>query len=1028
MIPPVLIAGIIQDGFKWIVKNLLLALVEALFEIVAWFVAGGPTRSLLLLDPNRKHNMASDNMMPGLEQIYSDMVPVFFAGLSLVILASLLARMFFPNSEQTDLQKLSQRVIAAIFVVILGQWIWWGIFEAYYAVGNAVWLAGGDMAPAVETASAGTFIGVVAMLAIMVYFSSTIIMTVLLFWVILAMRLVFIGVVYAFTPIWMLLWVPQGGIGKYTNQITGIVFSMGSLLLVLGILLAALFSVGSVMGSFGDDVFDTGSSGELPGGGEFSNADVPRETQGHEFDFADQPDRAAGEPRGQFSSNPIESALLSVVGELMPIMMWLGSVWIGMGAIVTVVGRFAMAGMNGGGGGGSGDSSDGSLGGKLKGVGKKLGGGLRQKSGEWMEKGGQKGQDWFGSGAGSSTAGTSQSGSVGGGVGGNGQTGSTSGGAQTTTASVSQGQLENPDSGNGTFENGGGESVPEGGETTDNEDTVIEWGDGEDAQDGEDTDIEWGDGEDAQDSDGGLPDDPPEELPENHSPEMSERTQIPDEEGGSSMEEEPSASSAPDSSTQTKSAQSEGSTQQQARQQAQNAQQERDGNLADNVFGAMEKGGRTMQEGSVTGAASKAKDKMGEWNRKLKGEADDGPDAMEDIDDEDIASMDEVDANTEDELRMDGLTDEDVRDLTHGEVDSVEDFEFEDASYVNKHDFETDDVDKLDGFEAEDIEQLEEEVKHDDWETAKDIQETRNDLKQRGYNDSDLRQMDQEELHDKRVEEMQENLKEDGLTDKHVKDMDGTDARKVDTLSESELSYLEEQQSLGPHNPDKGKLQKAYSYTAGTTDAVTNAGQIYLQGARIGGSEGLEHIAEKADESERLSMNRYSLEGHGAADVGQSGAENATDVSLNQVDNIQTPDPDSDEDAQYVNLGSEDEELVWKSDGKDAVETTFGDEGHRMQVGYLKNSDGERHEAVRFYNEDEGEAPIQDGQQIESIKGASVREYPNEGYQSGSQEDPSFTVHETKKREHASDSADMESPGDYDQVEITRNTDVITEN
>jgi len=326
------IQSAVKGAFEWAITNFT----NGLFDVINYFVAGEITQNLLLLDTG-SHNLASASTYPGLAEVYSSLTAVYFATLALSIISTALTRMFFPNNPRTSFVRLGERYLVATLVVgAFGPLIWHGIFEVHHAVGQAIWESGGGSGFEFRlqdemfdtTSSIASLIGVAM---ILIYVGSSVILTILGFWIVLGIRVVILATAYALTPVWLALWAPDVGIGKYANLASQAFYGFVVVLLFLGLLIATILSTGGALidqqGTVSDTVIQTST----------------------------QPADDQSSVTGQFQSPTHVSD--SPLNFVFPIFVWAGSIWVAIMATLGLLGGVLSSGV-GGGSAGAGQTED----------------------------------------------------------------------------------------------------------------------------------------------------------------------------------------------------------------------------------------------------------------------------------------------------------------------------------------------------------------------------------------------------------------------------------------------------------------------------------------------------------------------------------------------------------------------------------------------------------------------------------------------------------------------------------------------
>jgi hypothetical protein len=773
------------------------ALIDAMINLLSWLASRGITQKLLLFEADSR-NPASEQYFSGLNQMYHELLAVFWLGISVVILLDVISRVLLSTGREGSMQGLARRSLVAAIVATAGEWIWFAIFELQTAVGAFIFANGASLRLYLGDSLAFTgsgLVGTITLAAVIYYVGTGLVAIILIFWLILIVRLLFLCTVFVLTPILALMTIPQDGLGGYMNQAARITMTIAVVMLMFGVIIAAVLASGGalikgeVIDNFGQASSDkTISSPD----GEFSGLEKKSDLRTGEFSHEQNP----------------QSGIISF---LEPIIYYGATLWVAIFGTVAIFGGFAQ-GMGAGG---------------LSFMAISSAGKLMQSSGRRMQQA-------------ADVANTAKN------IGRSDDTPTTGG---TSGSDGSSGDGWNSDV-TMPEENGSGE---------------FSFGEGQ-----------TGTGGDGGGSEGGSP--TPEEAAETAGQTAGAAAGAAGD--GANKAAQQLSGSKPEGSSTIASTDQTGSSEDMdvdadtvgEETGDDDPVEELNEELEDNAGGVE---GFLRQEGERLEAAGEYVEEEGgvmgvleNADRRLRGYSDDdGDEPMEGLTDEDVESMDEVDADTVDELKKQDLEDKHVQQLTRGDVDSVEDFDFdEDGHYIDEYGNKTDRVHEdtgamkeFDSDEVQDIEDLKEEVRHDDWETAKEIQERRNDLKQRGYTDDDVQDMTLDKLKDTRKDEMRENLRDDGLEDEDVHEMEGTYVHQVDSLNEEELDHLEKQRDLGPHNPDKSGFNKAYGAASTTMQKAASPFTAYAQAMRLGGVDGIAHMYDAARQASLFDDHEYQV-------------------------------------------------------------------------------------------------------------------------------------------------------------------------
>jgi hypothetical protein len=324
---------VIPKALRWAMKNVFSTLAEALINVVMWFVAGDLTRLLLLLHEDSA-NPAAPDVFPQLNTLYDTLVPVFFLLVVLGVVSTASTAMVFSGS--VSVARMSERYLVAIIgVVIVGPLLWRGVFAVHNAVGTAIWAAGGGSGFqfALDSDVMGGTQSVVATITlglVLLFVSSSILISVLLFYIMLGARLVILALTYALTPIIGGLWASDVGVLKYGAFSMGLLVNFTVVLLILGLLMAAVFSTGGAL------VAQQGGAGAA-----FTTGPPADQSSGIETPPGTNPGNEATETGAFAGAGDVAGLGLNL---LFPTMVWLGTIWLNILAVGGLLGGVTTGG------------------------------------------------------------------------------------------------------------------------------------------------------------------------------------------------------------------------------------------------------------------------------------------------------------------------------------------------------------------------------------------------------------------------------------------------------------------------------------------------------------------------------------------------------------------------------------------------------------------------------------------------------------------------------------------------------------
>lgn len=317
----------LKSAVKDVVRWFFGSLAEALIGFVNTILSGGVTRRLLFLHEDSQ-NIATAQSLPELNAMYDLLIPVFFVILMIGATTTAVTVMAFPYDPRTSLARLMERYfIAVLIVVLVGPLMWQAVFEIHHAVGVAIWDAGGGSGIEISLDremfnTSQSISTVIATAVIVLYLNSGVVLTVILFWFILALRAVILAAGFVLTPILVGFWASDVGPGKYASLSAELFIKLIVALLFLGLLLAAILSSGGALidqqGGFAGGV-STGQDGS-----------------GAEFETASE---AA---TGEFSAT--DTATSVSINTVFPVFIWMGTMWVAITATGGLLGGAVTSG------------------------------------------------------------------------------------------------------------------------------------------------------------------------------------------------------------------------------------------------------------------------------------------------------------------------------------------------------------------------------------------------------------------------------------------------------------------------------------------------------------------------------------------------------------------------------------------------------------------------------------------------------------------------------------------------------------
>lgn len=266
----------VQDFFIWLMNSLM----TAIFGVVGKLFLMGTEKFLFFTPPTQ---------VPGLNEIWMKSFWLFWSLLTLSMASFFLAMQLFPYSPKTDPYRMGERILAGVVMVFVSRPLLGQIVELHNVFGKWIMPSSYNiqfLASGVE-AIAGGVGGVIAAAVFAILADWSVLFSVAMFYIILAMRMLLIYTVYGLFPLFAALWIVDVGPGKYGKMVAEIAFKLTAILLVMGILVSGILGVtGAIAGQsttdnveFADDtqmgvVSEDGTEGGVFAGGTSSSVDV----------------------------------------------------------------------------------------------------------------------------------------------------------------------------------------------------------------------------------------------------------------------------------------------------------------------------------------------------------------------------------------------------------------------------------------------------------------------------------------------------------------------------------------------------------------------------------------------------------------------------------------------------------------------------------------------------------------------------------------------------------------------------------
>jgi len=311
----------------------LTVLTSALFGLIGTLFTKGTEAFLFFRPPNS---------VPQLEEMWADFFFVYVAVLPLIGASFWLMSMLFPHNEDADPLRFVERAFLSAVALIATAPIW-ATFEAQNVSGMdlfsacvyAVNTVGQYIFPSTYNlnffehgigtlggavgATLGTTGGILALILLGWFFGLAILLTVLTFYAVLAMRMLLVYTVYAAMPLLLAMWIIDVGPGKYANMVASIIFKVTAVLLLFGIVISAILGTTSAIAGGGveeaDRIKQWTSNGTVPANATVENLENPYDPQNASID-GDEPDYKPTSLEGnQVAVENLEEGL-SIVGPI----------------------------------------------------------------------------------------------------------------------------------------------------------------------------------------------------------------------------------------------------------------------------------------------------------------------------------------------------------------------------------------------------------------------------------------------------------------------------------------------------------------------------------------------------------------------------------------------------------------------------------------------------------------------------------------------------------------------------------------
>lgn len=277
------IFGTIADGLSSLISLVLNKALLGIFDLVGWIFTG-VTEYLLIVDP--------PGTMDSITGVWLDFFPIYWALMPVAGAVFFLGLQLFPQKEEVSIYRFMERFFISVVALIATAPVWNvegeiititdGFSAAVIATNGLIryvgpesyslsFLGGALNQMTGALIGGGIVIGVIiAALLVGVKFLLSALIVVGTFWLVLAMRMLLIYVVYAMMPLLLALWVVDVGPLKYGKMVAEMIFKVTAVLLLLGVIIAGILR----------------TTGAIAGGSSGAGANV---TIAHDINASDDP-------------------------------------------------------------------------------------------------------------------------------------------------------------------------------------------------------------------------------------------------------------------------------------------------------------------------------------------------------------------------------------------------------------------------------------------------------------------------------------------------------------------------------------------------------------------------------------------------------------------------------------------------------------------------------------------------------------------------------------------------------------------
>jgi len=327
--PPFAFFDIFVNFITWLISSLVTGFINT---ILLFFMVG--VEAFLFFDNPR--------YVDGINSYWADMLPVYAFIVVVMMLVWFVQFTLIPDDEEVQANRMVSRVIlSGIFLAVSREIYGLAVLLTHelsyylYPTEYSFQYAGQLLEVVLSSVTFG-----IGMLVLGFAGMISVLISGLTLYIILAMRMLIVYMIYAMLPLLIGLWVVDVGIGKYGAQIAQFAFKLVAILLFIGVIVSGVFAVGAAYGvGAGGELATQDQAGRLSGSSGMFSGYVDQDDDIRVLPVGD--DR----PRSLSASADGELQTGSSVGDaLFRLFMFLGSAWVVIAGITSFGGVLLSAG------------------------------------------------------------------------------------------------------------------------------------------------------------------------------------------------------------------------------------------------------------------------------------------------------------------------------------------------------------------------------------------------------------------------------------------------------------------------------------------------------------------------------------------------------------------------------------------------------------------------------------------------------------------------------------------------------------